>query len=61
MVVGSAWMPWDRPMQGIILVSCARVLRAANTRSKSSSNKSAACFICTAKQVSKTSEDVMPW
>jgi hypothetical protein len=41
-VVGSAWMPWLRPMVGVILCSKARFFSAASTRSVSAISRSAA-------------------
>ncbi len=48
-------------MVGVILCSKARFFSAANTRSISSTRMSAARVSCTLKQVSSTSEEVMPW
>jgi hypothetical protein len=41
-VVGSAWMPWLRPMVGVILCSKARFFSAASTRSTPLSRRSLA-------------------
>ena len=60
-VVGSAWMPWLRPMQTVSLCSKARRFSAASSPSTSSISRSAARVSCTLKQVSSTSDDVMPW
>ena len=60
-VVGSAWTPWLRPIVGVYLCSTARRFSAASTRSRSATRRSAASFSCTARQVSSTSLDVMPW
>ena len=48
-------------MVGVILCSKARFFSAARTLSMSDSNRSAARVSCTLKQVSSTSEEVMPW
>ena len=60
-VVGSAWMPWLRPMVGVILYSSARFLSAASRASVSPIRMSAARASCTFRQVSSTSDEVMPW
>ena len=61
MVVGSAWMPWLRPMRTVSLCSIARAFRAARTRSMSASSRSLARTSCTFSVVSSTSLLVMPW
>lgn len=61
MVVGSAWMPWLRPIRGVILCSKARAFSAAQTRSRPTRSRSAARQSCTFRQVSSTSELVIPW
>ena len=60
-VVGSAWMPWLRPMHTVFLCSKARRFSAASSPSTSSISRSAARVSCTLRQVSSTSEEVMPW
>ncbi len=59
-MVGSAWMPCERPTVGVILCSKARRLSAASRASVSAIRMSAARTSCTLKQVSSTSEEVMP-
>ena len=54
-------MPWLRPTQMVRLYSKARRFNAFNTASRSASRMSEACFNCTARQVSSTSDEVMPW
>jgi hypothetical protein len=54
-------MPWERPMVGVILCSKARFFSAASTLSTSEISRSAARVSWTLKQVSSTSEEVMPW
>ena len=48
-------------MVGVILCSKARFFSAASTLSMSSTSKSAARVSCTLRQVSSTSEEVIPW
>ncbi len=48
-------------MVGVILCSKARFFSAARTLSISDINRSAARVSCTLRQVSSTSEEVMPW
>ena len=48
-MVGSAWMPCERPMVGVILCSRARRLRAASSASMSRSRRSVARTSCTLK------------
>ncbi len=60
-VVGSAWMPWLRPMVIVSLCSSARFLSAARSRSMSSIRISVASVSWTEKLVSSTSDEVMPW
>ncbi len=60
-VVGSAWTPWLRPMVTVSLCSKARRLSAASSASMSASRMSEARDSCTARQVSSTSDEVMPW
>ena len=48
-------------MVGVILCSKARVFSAASTLSTSEIRRSAARVSCTLRQVSSTSEEVMPW
>ena len=59
-VVGSAWMPWLRPIRTSSLCSYARALSAASTRSIPSSSRSAARVSCTLNVVSSTSDEVIP-
>jgi hypothetical protein len=59
-VVGSAWMPCERPMVGVSLCSKARRSSAARSASTSAIRRSAARTSWTLKHVSSTSEDVMP-
>ena len=59
-VVGSAWMPCERPMVGVSLYSRARRSSASSSASTSAMRRSAARTSCTLKQVSSTSEEVMP-
>ena len=59
-VVGSAWMPCERPMVRVSLCSNARVLSAASSRSTPAISRSAARTNCTFKQVSSTSDEVSP-
>ena len=59
-MVGSAWMPCERPMVGVFLCSKARRLSALSSLSTSAIRMSAARTSCTLKQVSSTSDEVMP-
>ena len=59
-VVGSAWMPCERPIVGVILCSKARRFSAASSASTSAIRMSLARCNCTARQVSSTSELVSP-
>ena len=54
-------MPCERPMVGVILCSKARFFSAASSLSTSAIRMSAARTSCTLKQVSSTSDEVMPW
>src|SRR3546814_6689802 len=54
-------MPWLRPTVGASLYSKARRSSAFSSASTSSIRMSAARVSCTARQVSSTSEEVMPW
>ncbi len=58
--MGSAWMPWLRPIIGVRRCSSARLFTAASTRSTSASSSAVASVSCTASVVSSTSEEVMP-
>ncbi len=60
MVVGSAWMPWLRPMRTVSLCSSARAFSAASTRSSPASSRSEARTSWMFSVVSSTSEEVMP-
>jgi hypothetical protein len=60
MVVGSAWMPWLRPMRRVSLCSKARFFSAASTLSISASRMSDARTNCTFSVVSSTSDEVIP-
>src|SRR6185436_11697446 len=53
-------MPWERPMVGVFLCSKARFFSAASSRSTSAIRISAARTSCTLRQVSSTSDEVMP-
>ena len=53
-------MPWLRPIVSVYLCSNARAFSAASTASRSFSSRSAAWVSCTDRQVSSTSELVMP-
>ena len=53
-VVGSAWMPCERPTVGVNLCSKARRLSAASSASRSARRMSEACGSSTARQVSST-------
>ena len=53
-------MPWLRPIVSVYLCSSARAFSAASTASRSASSRSAAWVSCTDRQVSSTSELVMP-
>ena len=53
-------MPWLRPMQTVSLCSSAFAFSASQSASMSSSRMSAARTSWTLKQVSSTSEEVMP-
>ncbi len=59
-VTGSAWMPWERPICGVILCSKARVLMTAMRRLMSEMISSPASFKSMAKEVSRMSEEVSP-
>jgi len=54
-------MPWLRPMTSVSLCSSARFFSAASSLSTSASRMSAAWVSWTAKLVSSTSDEVMPW
>ncbi len=58
--MGSAWMPWLRPIIGVRLCSRARFLTASRTRSTPASRRRVASRIWTASVVSSTSEEVIP-
>ena len=61
-VIGSAWMPWLRPIIGVIL--CSPRLSAidlAQIRADLRAGCRDASVICTASVVSSTSDDVSPW
>ena len=60
MVTGSAWIPWLRPMRGVFLCSKARSFSASSRLRTSPISRSAARVSWTARQVSSTSEEVMP-
>ena len=60
-VTGSAWMPCERPITGVSLCSKARRFSASRRASMSAIRMSDARASCTARQVSSTSEEVMPW
>ena len=60
MVVGSAWMPWLRPILTVSLCSKARRLSAARSSFMSSIRRSAARTSWMLKAVSSTSELVIP-
>lgn len=60
-VVGSPWMPCERPMHNVSLCSMLRFFRAARSLSRSAMMRSAAWVSMTANDVSITSELVMPW
>ena len=54
-------MPWLRPIVSVCLCSNARAFSAASTASRSAASRSVAWVSCTDRQVSSTSELVMPW
>ena len=58
--MGSAWMPWLRPIIGVRRCSNARRFTAARVRSTPERTSAVASLSCTASVVSRTSEDVMP-
>ena len=58
-VVGSAWMPWERPIGGVFVLACA-ALEGGEKLVEVAINRSAARMSWTAKLVSSTSVDVMP-
>ena len=59
-VVGSAWMPCERPMQIVCRCSCACRTTAASARSSSATTSAPASRICSDSAVSTTSDDVSP-
>ena len=59
-VIGSAWIPCERPMQTVRRCSSARRTTAASARSMPASSSSPASRICSASAVSTTSDDVRP-
>ncbi len=59
-VVGSAWMPCERPMRSVSLCSNARRFSAAISAATSAIRMSAARTSCTLNVVSSTSEEVIP-
>jgi len=59
-VIGSAWMPWVRPIITVSLCSKALFRSASKTPCASRMRRVSACRICTAKEVSSTSELVIP-
>ena len=59
-VVGSAWIPCDRPIAGVCLCSSARFSTASRARSMPARIRSAASRSNTASEVSSTSELVIP-
>ncbi len=59
-VVGSAWMPCERPMVGVRLCSTARFTTASRARSIPARIRSAASRSRIANEVSSTSELVIP-
>ena len=59
--IGSAWMPWDRPMQRVCLNSTARIARADINVSIPWMMRDVASDICIASAVSLTSLEVSPW
>ena len=54
-------MPWLRPIVGVILCSRARRSSTTSSASRSAIRMSLAFASCTARQVSSTSDEVMPW
>ena len=54
-------MPWLRPIVTVSLCSKARRFSAASSASRSASRMSEARTSCTLRQVSSTSDEVIPW
>ena len=59
-IIGSAYMPWERPKVISIFVSTARALSASKKRSKDLLTTSREALICKVSALSITSEDVTP-
>ena len=60
-VIGSAWMPWLRPIIGTSLKARARSAVTARNSARSARSRSQAAVIWTASVVSRMSEEVSPW
>ena len=59
-VIGSAWMPCERPIIGVRACSRARAPSAAPSASSRPWTSSSARRVCSASAVSSTSDDVIP-
>ncbi len=59
-LVGSAWMPWERPIITVSRCCSARRFTMPSSVSSRSSSRSADARSCSARPVSSTSEDVIP-